>query len=125
MENKKRGRPPVISPAWAEALKQIYPDVTTRRGILNKVYETMGLRVVKGMVDAGEKGLEYLDDPIKEKASFGILRELGKYPADEIPELARYICQKQKETPRTIRYWEMILRKARISETVSDNEVTA
>lgn len=78
------------------------------------------MKVVRDMIAGGETGLEYLDDRVNEIAKWGILRELGKWPAADIPELARYVCQEQKKDHRTIRHWEVILRKARLSETVSD-----
>ncbi len=124
-EVKGRGRPPVMDLTEFTMLKQVYYEVTTRRGCLNKHWESQGFAAVKGLIDEGVKGLEYLADPVKATVNAGILCELGRFDLQTGRELALHICQEQLKNKRTVREWAHILKTARLSETVSDNsEVT-
>jgi hypothetical protein len=122
IEKRKRGRPPVMD---YQLLKRIYVDsVTTRRSLLNKYYENTALGIIEELQQTGETGLEYLVDAKdfnKLKVRWGILRELGKFPERDIPNLARFVCNHASDK-NPIKKWEAILRKVRLSETVSENK---
>jgi len=119
---RKRGRPSVMD---YPQIKRIYSDrVTTRRGLLNKHYENIALGVIDELQSNGETGLEYLIDAKdfnKLKVRWGILRELGKFPERDIPNLARFVCNHAGDK-NPVKKWEAILRKVRLSETVSENK---
>jgi hypothetical protein len=121
IEKRMRGRPAVMD---YQLLKRIYVDsVTTRRSLLNKYYENTALGIIEELQQNGETGLEYLVDArdfSKPKAKWGILRELGKFPERDIPDLARFVCNHAGDK-NPVKKWEAILRKVRLSETVSEN----
>jgi hypothetical protein len=111
----KRGRPPtILFPEDKAILQMVYGDsVKTNRGLRNKGHETIALRVVFKMLDNGEKGLDYIVCREREYVNTGILRALGYFSEEEIPELAQFICQSQAENPQTVHYWENLLRAVR------------
>ena len=125
IEKRKRGRPSKISSHDYRELKSIYSDrVGTRRGLLNKVYENTAFGIIEELQSNGETGLEYLVDARdfnKLKIRWGILRELGKFPEGDIPGIARFVCT-HPQYAHNIKQWEAILRKFRLSETVSENK---
>lgn len=128
-----RGRPPVMPHELWTGFQRFFPEIRTRRGMLNKHYETEALAVIKDMIAEGVQGLEYIDNEKEEKLNSGVLRELGKLNPEDIRLYAVALCEAQKkpETKRTIRQWEYFLRDLRLrpeiievalSETVSDNQ---
>ena len=131
----KRGRPSVMIPGELERFQAIWPDITTRRGILNKHYEIEAFGVIRKMQSEGVTGPEFISDMGKQKSKSGILRELGRLNEDTIRAYAPALCEAQKnpETRRTVREWEGYLRLMRlypgvidkvVSETVSENGKT-
>ncbi len=129
-EIKKRGRPPIMDPKEYLFIQQLWSDhIETRRGLLNKHYETEAFGIIKKMQDEGIRGLEFISDPIKGKSKWGILRELGRFDEETIRDFAPALCEAQKhpDTKRTVRQWGDLLRRYRLnpevilSEIVSDN----
>jgi len=120
----KRGRPAIILPGWGS----IWPDITSRRGLLNKHYEVGAYDVIRKMQEEGITGLEFLRDPAKAKGlRWGILRELGRLDEETIRAYAPMICEAQSkpESRKTVRQWEHLLRIMRLNpeaftETVSE-----
>lgn len=122
----KRGRPPTIMAGFEKS----WPDITTRRGLLNKYYETNGHAVVKAMQDEGIARLDFIRNPVTQRCKWGILRELGRFDKDTAEGYAIAICDLQRNSSKTVKEWERTLRllrlhpdlvKEAISETVSEN----
>jgi len=119
----KRGRPAIILPGF----ETFWPNVTTRRGLLNKWYETDGLAVVKAMQDEGITGLDFIRNPATGRCKWGILRELGRFDQELARQYALALCDLQKHSGKTVKEWEKTLSILRlrpdliISETVSEN----
>lgn len=130
----KRGRPPLLQADFLKLMRNQFPEVTTRRGQLNKFWEFNGLRVIHQMVTDDMAGLKFLDNPDQQRFAGGIVRELGRISDDEsIKKVAFAICEAEKKGHRTIRQYEALLRDCRLSnipyeywpavflETVSEN----
>ncbi len=114
-----RGRPAIISKDLIARMQAHHPDVTTRRGLLNKYYELKSFKFLNN-----HPGIEYICNPGKNKARWGILREIGRLcgnDEEQTIKLAEAICERQAVVHFTVREWEKQLREIRISETVSDN----
>lgn len=114
----KRGRPPAFDDLHHQTYKDIWPDIRTRRGITNKIYAINGLAIVKEM-----RGVEYIFNEADNTMKVSILTELGRLNDEQAArEAASFICEREAAGDhRTAHEWAAIVRKYRISETVSDN----
>jgi hypothetical protein len=112
METKKpRGRPPMLSPEYIAGIQALYPELKTRRSILNMCYENRALGVIDEMQKEGTEGLKFLVDTKRDSYRWGVLRELGKSSSEGtltpagIRSLALRICQEAKTERQTAREW--------------------
>lgn len=106
MINKKVGRPRKINNEYFKMLRTLYPDIKTRRGILNKYYETVALQVIGKMKDT-----TFIIDESKQVFKASILSEIGRLENEEdIKIVARYICNRAKKEKKTIHQWVNIIR---------------
>lgn len=117
-EKSKRGRPPAFDDGWYQDVKAISPNIRTRRGIVNQMYCANGLDAIKDM-----QGMEYLINEAEKTIKVSILTELGRLNDEQAArEAASFICEREAAGDhRTAHEWAAIVRKYRISETVSDN----
>jgi len=117
-EKSKRGRPPAFDDLYHQTYKNIWPDIRTRRGITNKIYAIKGLAMVKEM-----QGVGYIFNEADNTMKVSILTELGRLNDEQAArEAAAFICEREAAGDhRTAHEWAAIVRKYRISETVSDN----
>lgn len=126
-EKRKRGRPQVMTVEEYKILRNVFPEIRTRRGMLNKHWELRAFKVIADMIDEGMQGLDYLANPKEKTLNAGILRELGRFEPDDIQHLAIEICQLVKVDKRTVRKWASQIRLVRLqnkvfSETVSEKD---
>ncbi|WP_373844426.1 hypothetical protein [Clostridium sp.] len=111
MDNKV-GRPRKISDSFFKKLQMIYPDIKTRRGILNKHYEVIAHAAVEKMED-----VKFLVDPDKHVIKETILIELGRFENEEdIKNVARFICDNAESKKLTARQWVNFIRLVRLSK---------
>ncbi|MFL0197621.1 hypothetical protein ACJDU8_18920 [Clostridium sp. WILCCON 0269] len=108
----KVGRPCKISDSLFKRYQMIYPDIRTRRGILNKHYEVTAYEVVEKMED-----VKFLVDRDNHTMKETILIELGRLENEEdIKIIARYICDTAKSRKLTARQWVNFIRLVRRSK---------
>ena len=117
-EKRKRGRPPAFADVYHQTYKNTWPDIRTRRGMTNKIYSINGLEFIKGL-----QGMEYIFNEADNTMKVSILTELGRLNDEQAArEAASFICEREAAGDhRTAHEWAAIVRKYRISETVSDN----
>ncbi|MFL0194179.1 hypothetical protein ACJDU8_01035 [Clostridium sp. WILCCON 0269] len=110
--SNKVGRPRKISDSLFKRYQMIYPDIKTRRGILNKHYEVTAYAVVKEMED-----VKFLVDSDGQILKETILIELGRIENEEdIKIIARYICDTAKSRRLTAHQWVNFIRLVRLSK---------
>jgi hypothetical protein len=86
---KKTGRPK-IHPESEKVIKKLYPNITTRMGINNKIYELRAFKLIK--VKAPEIADKFEFKGIHPKSS--LLAEIGRWEDEEkILEMARKYVQ--------------------------------
>lgn len=121
----KRGRPNSLSDSFVSKVQELWPEIKTRRGMLNKSYELRAWGIVRRMQKEKHiEELEFLRDDAKQYINTGVCRELGKFETDEeIEEFIPAVCAYQKKAQMTIHQWCKLLSEIRldgIKETVSD-----
>lgn len=133
-DKRKRGRPSVMSKELEEGLRNLFITARTRRQLIDKHYAIDAGTIVKGMLDEGVDGLEYLFNRQTGDVNFGVLAEIGRLKDERLIRFfAIAICQAQAqpETRATVKQWQRYLRllrlhpnvlEALISEAASENE---
>lgn len=105
-EDRKRGRPPLLPADVMAKLRARYPDVTTRRGLLNVYYRTEAMDVLHE-----DARFHWLTDSGRPKWKASILTELGRTgDVERMRIMAARICElkpRVKEAVAMIRGWRM------------------
>jgi len=110
-----RGRPPVASDKTLQFLHGLYPDVYSRRHLVNLYYQTLATSALLAAHDDAFTGryawlLSSPDGPQRVKTT--VLAELGRLSYDKaIVAWADHLCG---EPPRTAREAVSLIRRARL-----------
>jgi hypothetical protein len=98
----KRGRPKFENfQGSLEALRSLYPNIKTRRGLQNKYFELKALKAIKSM-----EGAEFLFDLKTTNVKSSILAEIGRISNDEkMREVAAEICKRARTEKLTVKQW--------------------
>jgi hypothetical protein len=98
----KRGRPKFENfQGSLEAIRSLYPNIKTRRGLQNKFYELKALNAIKSM-----EGIEFLFDSKTDNFKSSILAEIGKTGDDELMRaVAAEICKRARTEKLTVKQW--------------------
>lgn len=100
----KAGRPPILSDASLDALHSLYPDIRSRRGLLNKYYQIRAFGALKDL-----PGTTFLVDRERGQSKWLILEQLGRLPNEaEIKSVASYLCQRARTESMTVKEWERL-----------------
>jgi hypothetical protein len=127
-EKRKRGRPPIYSPAYAAYMRGLFPEVRSERGRRDVLYRQ---HAFNALIDG--PAYWFFDAPAI-KAGNGppklhtcVLAELGKFDdADLIREFARQMGQQRDLTIKKAAEVLRVCRRAlRNSATVAENEEQA
>ena len=116
-EKPKRGRPPVFDESYLASLKGIWPEIQSRRAIVNMAYSLRAYGVV-----GNDKRFRWLIDKKKGAKNIhgwwkpGILSELGRIENDDdLKMVAAHVCKLKPSTSREavgiIRNWRLDERK--------------
>lgn len=110
-DTKKRGRPAAFDDGWYRQCKALYPEIRTRRGIINQMYCAHGYAVVDDM-----QGVEYISNKDTQTLKICILTELGRLNDEQAArEAAAFICgQEAAGDHRTAHEWAAIIRRWRL-----------
>lgn len=115
----KVGRPTVITDSWYKKLKALNVDVRTRRGHLNKHYETVAWVIIKDL-DFNNKNFLFVIDKnngeiVKFKSS--IFEQLGRiceeFGEDTMIEVTKVICEDALSHNLTVKQWQKHLMNIR------------
>lgn len=121
---KKRGRPSIICDELCKGYQSLFPDIKTKRGLINHHYASIAWEVVRELPDT-----TFLIDPSRDFHRESVLVELGRLRDHElISMLAREICDIAEIIPWkwTTKQWEKYARirrrelDGRISEAASE-----
>ena len=91
---RKRGRPRRFSQEVDMRIAMFYPDVKTRRGLLNCHYRTFATSVFTRAWESGDRRFEWICHPKKMEAGErnswrpGILEQLGRIAWERSPDVA-------------------------------------
>lgn len=103
-EKKKRGRPPMLDEGARAAMRALYPELKSRRGLVNARYGAHALGLVKDREDC--RWLVDGDVGVFRKT---LLQELGRIRnPDDTVTVARRICElkpRAKDGVVMIRQW--------------------
>ena len=96
---KPRGRPRAFSQEEEAIFRNLFPEITTRRGMQNRMYAVRAIGVLNASAGGDPSGrFEWLVGPSRDhpKMRFTVLTELGRIdnPAD-IATFADVLCQKK------------------------------
>ncbi len=106
----KAGRPR-FNDELIKHYKAFFPDIRTRRGLQDKYYSGVALRVINDL-----EGMDFfwVTDETGKRISMksSLLAELGRFEdGDDIKKIAISICKAKEK--RTVKEWIAILRAAR------------
>jgi|TARA_B100001964_G_C14051899_1_gene517404 hypothetical protein len=118
-EKRKRGRPPTFTPEYRALMKAFFPDVQTRRGMTNVLYQQQALGLLRD--DARFKWLVDKDKMIAGEPNAwkpSILAELGRISDEEtLKVVALRVCEVKPKTKDAIAE----IRRFRTGKTAAGN----
>lgn len=101
---KRRGRPPAFDPDYFARMGNLFPDITTRCGLLNRCYALCAIGALKHApefawvcpskeaINAGTEGF-----------AFAILSELGRVEDEaELKALAAEVCRDRPDAKKAV-----------------------
>lgn len=114
VSKKKRGRPPIWTGEGVTRIKALYPEVKTRRGIMNKLYMIHGVRAI---MDADSDLYEWFQalQPYPE----GVLLEVGMIALDASTEDALFFAREYRKSGN-YKQWRAAARRYRLGEQEAD-----
>jgi len=103
-QKRKRGRPPVFDPGYRAAMKTIFPDIKTHRGMTDSLYRGRAINLL-----TKDGRFAWVADGARMKAGApgawkpSILVELGRIPNDEdLKAVALRICELKPKTKEAV-----------------------
>ncbi|MGH9867918.1 MAG: hypothetical protein ACREAA_07125 [Candidatus Polarisedimenticolia bacterium] len=110
--SRKAGRPRILLPEWEAALRGIYPEIRTLRGIQNRSAQ---LRAVKLLSD--DPAFAWLVDPRTGWMRQTILQHLGRVESDAmLVEAARAVCEQRPSSVRARTLIRAVVNRAILEE---------
>jgi len=118
-QKRKRGRPPVFNPGYRAAMKTIFPDIKTHRGMTDSLYRGRAINLL-----TKDGRFAWVADGARMKAGApgawkpSILVELGRIPNDEnLKAVALRICELKPKTKDAV----SMIRRARLGREAEGN----
>lgn len=94
---KRRGRPRAFAPEHELTFRNLFPEISTHRGIQNRMYAVRAMQALRDQPDAHER-FAWLLGPSGDapKLRFTVLTELGRLGSlAEVVSFATVLCEKK------------------------------